>query len=255
MSVSTRSKRTQSKGFTLLEVMIAMAILILALAALFGHEGVAIQMSDYSNKMSQAVLLGQGKMLDAEHKMLTDSIDIFDNCEDGDFRDVEMPRFSWKVCTYKIEMDDGAAEQITEQFMSLISGFLGGGNAAALGGLAGAAGGGGPNMDRALGSITAAIGAIPFFLQQLEDKVRKVRLEITWTDAVDVRTVLLERYITNLGVGNQSQPIPGLGGGLDGTVNNGVQGGIQGGGLQGGGLQGGGLQEGGALQGGAGTTK
>ena len=218
MSTSARQKSKQNKGFTLLEVMIAMAILILALTALFGHEGVAIQMSDYSNKMSQAVLLGQGKMLDLEHKMLKDSINVFDNCEEGDFRDVQMARFKWKACTYKIEMDDGAAEQITEQFMSLISGFLGGGN---IGGLAGAAGGG-ANMDKVLGSLTAAIGAIPFFLSQLEDKVRKVRLEITWTDAVDDRLVLLERYVTNLGVGNEAQPPPGLGGGTGTGIGNGT---------------------------------
>lgn len=206
-----RLKRKTSRGFTLLEVMIAMSILILALTALFGHQGVAIQMSDYSNKMSQAVLLGQGKMLDVEHKMLKDSIDIYDNCEDGDFRDVDMSRFKWKACTYKIEMDDGAAEQITEQFMSMISGFMGGGDLGAFAGAAAA--GGGANMDKVLGSLTAAIGAIPFFLQQLEDKVRKVRLEITWTDAVDERTILLERYVTNLGVGNETAPPPGIGGG------------------------------------------
>ncbi|MGK0359697.1 MAG: hypothetical protein ACI9U2_002003, partial [Bradymonadia bacterium] len=133
-----------------------------------------------------------------------------------------------KACTYKIEMDDGAAEQITEQFMAMISGFLGGGDIGALAGAAGAAGG--PNMDKVLGSMTAAIGAIPFFLQQLEDKVRKVRLEIVWTDAVDERTILLERYVTNLGVGNEVQAVPGLGGGLDGTMD-GIQGvqGVQGG--------------------------
>lgn len=222
MSRRPPARRKGKKGFTLLEVMIAMAILILALTALFGHEGVAIQMSDYSNKMSQAVMLGQGKMLDIEYKMLKDSIDIYDNCEDGDFRGEEMKRFKWKVCAYKIEMDDGAAEAITEQFMSMISGFMGGGDLGALGGLAAAAGGGGNDkLNRALGSITAAVGAIPFFLQQLEDKVRKVRLEVTWKDAVDQRTLLFERYVTNLGVGDETQqavqpglaPIPGQGGG------------------------------------------
>lgn len=198
-------KPSPRKGFTLLEVMIAMAILILALTALFGHEGVAIQMSDYSNKMSQAVLLGQGKMLDVEHKLLKDSIDVYDNCEEGDFRDESMPRFNWKVCTYKIEMDDGAAEAITEQFMSLLSGFLGGidpnaavGAASMLGGDAG---------QKVANSIQMAIGAIPLFLQQLEDKVRKVRLEITWADAVDARSVLLERYVTSLGVGDETRNV------------------------------------------------
>lgn len=198
-------RRRARKGFTLLEVMIAMAILILALTALFGHEGVAIQMSDYSNKMSQAVLLGQGKMLDVEYKMLKDSIDIYDNCEEGDFSDVEMRRFNWKVCTFKIEMDDGAAEAITEQFMSLLSGFLGGIDPNAAAGAAAALGG--EQGQKIANSIQMAVGAIPFFLQQLEDKVRKVRLEIVWKDAVDERSVLFERYITNLGVGDETKAV------------------------------------------------
>ena len=80
-------RRRQQAGFTLLEVMIALAILAVALSALLGHEGVAVQMSDYSNKVSQANLLAYGKLLDMEHKLINDSIDVLDNCEDGDFRD------------------------------------------------------------------------------------------------------------------------------------------------------------------------
>ena len=197
------SKR--KKGFTLLEVMMAMAILILALAALFGHEGVAIQMSDYSNKMSQAVMLGQGKMLDVQHKMVSDSIDIFDNCEEGDFRDVQMPRFSWKACTYKLEIEDGATEAITNQVMSMLGAQGGGLNPGMMQGAAAAAGQGG-QLGQAAGSLLGAIQMVPFFLQQLEDKVRKIRLEISWTDAVDERVIVFERFYTNLGIGNQAAP-------------------------------------------------
>ena len=55
-----------------------------------------------------------------------------------------------------------------------------------------------------LGQIQMAVGAIPFFLQNLEDKVRKVRLVVKWRDAVADRTVILERFVTSLGVGQQA---------------------------------------------------
>ena len=36
-------------------------------------------------------------------------------------------------------------------------------------------------------------------LQQLEDKVRKARVEVTWKDAVAERTLVIERFVTALG--------------------------------------------------------
>ena len=74
-------------GFTLLEILIAMAILSFSLVALLGHQGVAIQASDYSNRVSQASFLLEGKLLDVKQKICNDSIDIYDNCDEGDFRD------------------------------------------------------------------------------------------------------------------------------------------------------------------------
>jgi hypothetical protein len=44
-----------------------------------------------------------------------------------------------------------------------------------------------------------AMGALPTFLQLLEDKIRKVRVEVTWKDAVGDRSIVLERFVTTLG--------------------------------------------------------
>ena len=106
--------RRPQRGFTLLEVMIAMSILAMALVALLGHEGVAIQMSDYSNRLSQATLLAQGKFLDVEHTLLTDGMDTLDDCRDGDFRDEGFRRFEWKACGYPLEVAEGTADNLNE---------------------------------------------------------------------------------------------------------------------------------------------
>lgn len=98
--------RQEEKGFTLLEVMIAMAILVMALGALLGHEGIAIQMSDYSNRLGQATMLAQGKLLDLESKLLDDGMDAIDGCEDGDFRRQGFKQFRWKACGFKLEMQE-----------------------------------------------------------------------------------------------------------------------------------------------------
>lgn len=167
-------RRKAQRGFTLLEVMIAMAILVFAMVALLGHEGVAIQMSDYSNRVSQASMLAQGKLLDLEHMLLKDSMDVLDNCQEGDFKDEGFRNYQWKACAFKMEMNDGASDMITEQFMQLMMGF----------GLDPTAEGAAGNMaNNITGQIGMAVGMIPMFLQQLEDQIRKVQLEITWKDS------------------------------------------------------------------------
>ena len=198
-------------GFCLLEILIAVSILAFALIALLGHQGVIIQASDYSNRVSQAIFLLEGKLLDVKHKILSDSVDVFDNCEDGDFKDEgfrgrNRNGYQWKVCAFKLEIQDGATEQLTERLMALLSGAtgmggdgstmsgIGGLNASQLGGLDPAAG-----MSKAMGQIAMASGMIPTFLQQLEDQVRKVRIEVSWRDQTRTRKVILERFVTSLG--------------------------------------------------------
>lgn len=192
-------RRKAQRGFTLLEVMIAMAILVFAMVALLGHEGVAIQMSDYSNRVSQASMLAQGKLLDLEHMLLKDSMDVLDNCKEGDFKDEGFRNYEWKACAFKMEMDDGASDMITEQFMQLMMGF----------GLdptaEGAQGGMAQNIT---GQIGMAVGMIPMFLKQLEDQIRKVQLEITWKDSVRERRFFVERFVTALGSDPQNGPPP-----------------------------------------------
>ena len=93
----TRPASRASRGFPLLEVMIALAIMTVALVVLLGHQSVAIQMSDFSNRVSQANLLAYGKIQDLRHVLVKDSIDVLDNCEQGDFSNEGFPRFSWEA--------------------------------------------------------------------------------------------------------------------------------------------------------------
>jgi hypothetical protein len=139
--------------------------------------------------------LNKGKMLDVEYTLLTDSMDALDDCEDGDFREEGFRKFEWKACAYKLEMSDGAGDALAQQVMGMLAGFQLPGAAAGAGDYPMAAVGGG-----GLGaSVQMAMGALPTFLQLLEDKIRKVRVEVTWKDAVGDRSIVLERFVTTLG--------------------------------------------------------
>jgi prepilin-type N-terminal cleavage/methylation domain-containing protein len=196
------------RGFSLLEILIAMAILSFSLVALFGHQGVIIQSIDYSNRVSQAIFLLEGKLLDVKHKILNESVDIYDNCEDGDFksegfRGRGVQEYRWKVCAFKLELQEGAANQLTERLSAMLAGAGEGGGLGALGGLGAGAGldqeAMANGMARAQQQLQAAGQVIPLFLQNLEDKIRKVRIEVSWRDQTQTRKVLIERFVTSLG--------------------------------------------------------
>ena len=196
--------RRAPRGFSLLEVAIAMSILIVAMVALMGHEGIAIQMSDYSNRLSQATLLLQGKMLDVEYKLLKDGMDQFDDCAEGDFHEEGMRAFAWKACAIKLEMNEGAGEQIAEQMKAALAGFTPmsseGKTAEAPTPPEGPEGSEGNSpLDALSGNIEMVAGALPMLLTQLEDKVRKVRVEVTWKDSIADRSLVIERFVTALG--------------------------------------------------------
>ena len=189
-----------TRGFTLLEVLVAMSLLALGLAALLGHQAVSVQMSHSSNQLGQANLLAQGKLLDLEHTLTSESMDVLDNCDDGNFRKEDFDEFEWKACAYKLEIEDGAIEQIGEQLLSTLSGSMGL-NFMDTESLS-------DDQAKLLGQATQFLGAIPRFLQRLEDKVRKVRLEITWNDAVGERSVVVERFVTSFGTSKKGAPPP-----------------------------------------------
>jgi general secretion pathway protein I len=152
-----------NRGFTLLEVLVAMSLLALGLSALLGHQAVSVQMSHSSNQLGQANLLAQGKLLDLEHTLTSESMDVLDNCEDGNFRREDFDEFEWKACAYKLEIEDGAIEQIGEQLLSTLSGSMGL-NFMDTESLS-------DDQAKLLGQATQFLGAIPMFLQRLEDKV------------------------------------------------------------------------------------
>ena len=106
-----------NRRFTLLEVLVAM-LLALGLSALLGHQAVSVQMSHSSNQLGQANLLAQGKLLDLEHMLVTESMDVLDNCE-GNFRKEDFDEFEWKACAYKLEIEDGQLSKLENSFCQL----------------------------------------------------------------------------------------------------------------------------------------
>ena len=87
-----RKKRKAGRGgFTLLEVMIAMAILAIALVAVYRSQSQSVSMAGEARFLTTASLLAKGKMADMERRHPRELTDA-----NGDFGE-DFPDYTWRV--------------------------------------------------------------------------------------------------------------------------------------------------------------
>ena len=84
-------KLKQAEGFTLIEVMFAIAILTIALVSVFQLQSQSISMSTDSRFMTTAALLAQSKMVEAEA-----GSPLVNHKEDGDFGP-DYSQYTWHL--------------------------------------------------------------------------------------------------------------------------------------------------------------
>jgi general secretion pathway protein I len=83
--------REDEKGFTLMEVMVAMAILAIALVSIFQLQSQSISMATDSRFMTTAALLAQSKMVEVEARS-----SLSNQSEGGDFGN-DYPQYTWHL--------------------------------------------------------------------------------------------------------------------------------------------------------------
>ncbi|MEO8177437.1 MAG: type II secretion system protein [Deltaproteobacteria bacterium] len=210
-----------SKGeaaFTLLEVMVAVAILGLGLTTILTAQTGLFSSAKRAAQLSQAVGLARCKMSEIEVQLLKEGYSITaDNeegecCEDEDSKDL---RCKWTIAPVMLPelamgggADAGAGEgegsgSSMENINSTIeqaTTATGQGDPAsafsALGSM-GATSGAGPSMGGgALASM--ALGMVyPQLKGMLEASIRKVTVQVLWKDGASERDLTVTQYLTN----------------------------------------------------------
>ncbi|MEP6654148.1 MAG: prepilin-type N-terminal cleavage/methylation domain-containing protein [Myxococcales bacterium] len=106
-------RRPGSNGFTLLEVMAAVAILALTLVVLLNIITTNVRATTHSHMITTATLLARGKMVSMEDKIIELGFQDLDEKADGTFEEDGFPNFSWEANIEKIELpsDVGAKAQ------------------------------------------------------------------------------------------------------------------------------------------------
>ena len=182
-------RRAGTRGFTLLEVMVALAVLAGSLMAVAELSGNALRNFVYARDLSVATLLARGKIVELQEKYDDSGFTDFDQKEDGSFSDQGQPTFRWAL-----ELQKPPADLSAER---ILSAFLGGGadGDATAGDLVGKLLGGGSGSSAPGGSTGGPASGLPSgvaggvlqgqvkaFAEELKKGVRHVTLRVSWKD-------------------------------------------------------------------------
>jgi len=124
-------------GFTLLEVMIAVAILAITLVTLLSVVTGNMRATRHARLTTTATFLARAKMVDVEDQVLENGFSTDDETAEGNFKEQGHAEFRWDSLIERVELPADAALKQRDQAqdkakddtgnpMSMISGFLGG---------------------------------------------------------------------------------------------------------------------------------
>jgi general secretion pathway protein I len=197
----------RTRGFTLLETVVALAILAMALMAIFDINSGAVSNHAYAKKLTVATLLARSKMTDLEQTLYDEGFSNDDKEESGDFSQEGWDNFKWRAKIIAPQTDGVSPDQLIGAIFNLPIGE--GGD---LGGLASMFGGGGGKDDKGgpqqgMNPMAgAAMGmAQPMFtqmVQQITQTVREVHLTVYWKDGTQVESLDLVTHVVSLGPGS-----------------------------------------------------
>ena len=108
----SRSRRSRQAGFTLLEVMVAVAILSIALSAVFSAEAGTVRMAARARKLGFASMLVRCKMGEIEEQIAKEGFPaVFDEGEDKCCTGAEIEGFTCKWQIEPVTMPDEMFEE------------------------------------------------------------------------------------------------------------------------------------------------
>ncbi|WP_242394502.1 type IV pilus modification PilV family protein [Anaeromyxobacter oryzisoli] len=178
-SAAGRPARRGRAGFTLLEVMVALAILSMGLLAVSDLVSGALRNQTRAARLDTATLLARSKLAEAEEEFERKGFSDFDQEDEGTFEREGHPEVRWKLRAVKPQVELGP-EKILQ--------ILGGGTdlATLLGHRGGGDGAGGSQPEtfdpRAAGMTAALNQQLTVLGEQIKKGVREVRLTVSWPD-------------------------------------------------------------------------
>ena len=210
-------KTQRAAGFSLLEVIIALAILAMSLTALLQSQAGSINSAGRSRDITIASLLARAKMVDIEVELHDEGFALGVIEDEGDFSEEGHPKIKWKSKISEVELDLSGLAAMCEGFEEPSADEEGGGMCASM-----------------LGGADGMGGMLSNFTGEVGRSLRLAQLTVSWpngkfTDGFEVRTLItrtdfgLQPDLGSAGSRGAPGSIPGLPAGIPGLSPGGLK--------------------------------
>lgn len=184
------------RGFTLLELMIAIFILAMSMTILLGTESTSMRMMGYANNTSVVTMLTRAKMQDIEYevsRVIAKEGVKEDYAEElhGDFSEEGYDDIFWDAKIQSIELSDDAANTFVESVTNQIYGT-------------GDEGGTLSGNTTITQFLPMMVSFMPTIINQLGQRVRKITLTTSWDYLGVEQTLTVSQFVVILDVDEAS---------------------------------------------------
>lgn len=170
----------RTRGFTLIEVMMAMAILAIALSVLVGTQSKSVVLNEHARNLTTATMLAHDQLLAIETRLLKDGFQTDVETDRGRFKDRRYDAFEWEAVIEPLDLEP---EELAAQLQGQL---LGTGDDA--GSLAGSS--------AVNAQLPSMLGWVTLMVQNLsEQRVRRVTLAVKWKDLKGSHIYTLRQFI------------------------------------------------------------
>ena len=161
-------RRRAARGFSLLEVVVALSILSISLVVLLQAQSQSLASAGRSRELSVATLLARSKMIDLEQKQFHDGFSMGTQEDDGTFADDGFPDIKWKTKVSEVKLDLSALEGMcADRAQKLGPGGGGSGDKA------------GNDCASAMTNLTGQVGGV---MDELSRSMRAAEVVVSWAD-------------------------------------------------------------------------
>lgn len=176
--------RRLTSGFTLLEVMITLAILGMSLTTISHSQQNSIRAANRAKWITVATMLARYKMVEVEDELFEEGFSDFEEEDDGDFKEEGFEKLTWELKVDKVELPANMDQQGLGDALGVGDDTTGGENESPQSGML------------AMGTQMLA-KQFEMIRNVLEQSIRRVQIKVAWKEGSRAQAVTVVGYFTD----------------------------------------------------------